>query len=140
MRVVWRGIITSLSLPAMLPLMNLRIWLAFQAHCQLIHQYLQVLLSRDTLNPLIVQLIFVPGISPTQVQDLSFGLVEIMRLSWAHLSSLTRSLWMAFLPCILSTSLLTLVSFSNLLRVHATPLSMSEEKMLNNSLVNTTDT
>ena len=48
------------------------------------------------------------------------GLVEnIVRFSWAHISSLSRSLWMASLPSIVSTVPPSLVSSANLLRVFA---------------------
>ncbi|KAK4822214.1 hypothetical protein QYF61_011855 [Mycteria americana] len=62
-----------------------RLWgdliVAFQyfreAHVQLfIHQYFQVLLSRAALNPFILQPVLIPGVAPTQVQDLALGLVE----------------------------------------------------------------
>ncbi|KAK4830856.1 hypothetical protein QYF61_013785 [Mycteria americana] len=47
------------------------------AHIQLfIHQYPQVLLCRAALNPFIPQPVLIPGIAPTQVQDLALGLVE----------------------------------------------------------------
>ena len=46
------------------------------AHVQLfIHQYLQVLLSRAALNPFIPQPVLIPGVAPTQMQDLALGLV-----------------------------------------------------------------
>ena len=47
------------------------------AHVQLfIHQHPQVLLGRAALNPFIPQPILIPGVAPTQVQDLALGLVE----------------------------------------------------------------
>ncbi|KAK4806151.1 hypothetical protein QYF61_001078 [Mycteria americana] len=47
------------------------------AHVQLfVHQYPQVLLCRTALNPFIPQPVWIPGVAPTQVQDLALGLVE----------------------------------------------------------------
>jgi len=47
------------------------------AHFQLfIHQYPQVLLGRADLNPFIPQPVLIPGVAPTQMQDLALGLVE----------------------------------------------------------------
>ncbi|KAK4816649.1 hypothetical protein QYF61_019626 [Mycteria americana] len=47
------------------------------AHVQLfIHQYPQVLLCRAALNPFIPQPVLIPGVAPTQVQDLALDLVE----------------------------------------------------------------
>ena len=64
-----------------------------------------------------------------------------MRFAQAHLSSLLRSLWMAFLPSSMSTAPLSLVSLANLpenlLRVHSIPLSMSPTRMLNSKVPNT---
>ncbi|CAM9606029.1 unnamed protein product, partial [Bubo scandiacus] len=67
------------------------------AHSQCsIHKYLQVLLCRAALNPLIAQTVFVLGIALTQVQDLALGLVEFHEFYMqAQVSSLSRSLWMA---------------------------------------------
>lgn len=48
-----------------------------------------------------------------------------IRLLWAHSWSLSRSLWVAPLPFILSTALLNLVSSANLVRAHSIPLSSS---------------
>jgi len=55
-----------------------------------------------------------------------------MQLTQAHLSSLSRSLWMAPLPSSMAAVPLSLVLSENLLSVHLTPLSMSPTKMLNN--------
>ncbi|KAK4820325.1 hypothetical protein QYF61_023558 [Mycteria americana] len=47
------------------------------AHVQLlVHQYPQVLLRRAALNHIIPQPVLIPGIAPSQVQDLAPGLVE----------------------------------------------------------------
>ncbi|KAK4815602.1 hypothetical protein QYF61_004817 [Mycteria americana] len=51
-----------------------------------------------------------------------------MRFTWADLSSLSRTLWMASLPSRVSTTPLSLVSSANLLRVHSIPLSVSVTK------------
>ncbi|KAK4825848.1 hypothetical protein QYF61_003099 [Mycteria americana] len=39
-------------------------------------QYPQALLCRAALNPFIPQPVLIPGVAPTQVQDLALGLVE----------------------------------------------------------------
>lgn len=42
-----------------------------------IEQHLQVLLLRASLNPFSIQPVFVFWISPTHVQDLALGLIEL---------------------------------------------------------------
>jgi len=49
---------------------------------------------------------------------------------WAHFWSLSRSLWMAYLPSFKSTAPFSLVSSANLLRLHSIPTSMSLIKIL----------
>jgi len=69
------------------------------AHVQFaIHQYPQVLFGRAALNPSIPHLVLVMGVASTRVQDFALGLLNIMRFTWAHCSSLSRSLWMASCP------------------------------------------
>jgi len=47
-------------------------------HVQLfIHQYVQDLLGRAALNPLIPQPVLIAGVALTQMQDLALGLVEL---------------------------------------------------------------
>ena len=46
------------------------------------------------------------------------ALLNLIRFSWAHFSSLSRSLWMASLPSSVLTAPLSLVSSANLLRVY----------------------
>jgi len=60
------------------------------------HQYPQVLLGRADLNSFIPQPVFVLGIALTQVQDLAFGLLKLMRFTGAYF--LSRSLWMSSPP------------------------------------------
>ena len=61
-------------------------------------------------------------------------LLNLMRLTWAHCSSLSRSLWMASLPSGVLTAPQSLVSPANLLRVHSAPSSMSSMKILLKSI------
>ncbi|KAK4807231.1 LOW QUALITY PROTEIN: hypothetical protein QYF61_024351 [Mycteria americana] len=91
----------------------------------LIGKYPQVLLHRAALNPFIPQPVLILGIAPTQGQDPDLALLNLMKFTWAHFSSLSRSLWMASLLSSISTAPLSLVSSANLLRVHSIPLSMS---------------
>lgn len=53
----------------------------------LIHQYLQFFLFRAALNSFFVQPVLVVGIALTQVQDLAFLVVELIKFASAHLSS-----------------------------------------------------
>ncbi|KAK4815290.1 hypothetical protein QYF61_026195 [Mycteria americana] len=67
-------------------------------------------------------------------RTLHLALLKLMRFTWAHLSSLSRSLWMAPLPSSMSTAPHSLVLYANLLRVHSIPLSMWLTKMLNSTV------
>ena len=70
------------------------------AHVQFaIHQYPQVLFSRAVLDPFILQLVLTLEVAVTQVQIVALDLLNLMRLSWAHCSSLSRS--MQIVPVIL---------------------------------------
>jgi len=101
------------------------------AHVQLpIHQYLQVFFGRAALNPVISQLIPAMGIASTQVHDLALGFVVLREVHLGPLLSLSRSLWMVSHPSGVLTTLHSLVSSANLLKVHVTPLSMSLMKIL----------
>lgn len=53
--------------------------------------------------------------------------------SLAHISSMSRSLWMAFLHSVVSAALLSLLLSPNLLKVHSVLLSSSLIKMLKSS-------
>ncbi|CAN0071273.1 unnamed protein product, partial [Bubo scandiacus] len=61
----------------------------------LIKQHPQVLLHRAALNPFSIQLVFVPGIAQPMCRTLHLALLNFMRFAQAHLSSLSRPLWMA---------------------------------------------
>ncbi|KAK4818807.1 hypothetical protein QYF61_019736 [Mycteria americana] len=89
----------------------------------------QVFLHKTALNPFISQSVLILRIASTQVQDLALGLVELHEVHMG--SSLSRSLYMAYLPCRVSTAPLSMMSSSNLLRVHSIPLSMPLMKILN---------
>ncbi|KAK4811770.1 LOW QUALITY PROTEIN: hypothetical protein QYF61_005338 [Mycteria americana] len=106
----------------------------FLAHIPFfIHQYPQVLStgllaihSSPSLYPRL-------GLPRLRCMTLPLALLNFMSFARAHLSSLSRSLWMASLPSRVSTTPLSLVSSANLLRVPSVPLSMSPTKMLNNT-------
>ena len=62
------------------------------AHAKLtIHQYTQVFFYMAVLNPFIPQFVFIMGVASIQVQDLALDLLNPMRFTWAHCSSLSRS-------------------------------------------------
>jgi len=69
----------------------------------LVNQHPKVLLLRAALIPFIPQPVLILGVSPTQAQDPALCLLSLMRLAQAHLSSLSRCLWMASLPSSMST-------------------------------------
>jgi len=50
------------------------------------------------------------GLPRLRCRTLHLALLNFMRLAWAHLSSLSRSLWIASLPSSVSTAPLSLVS------------------------------
>jgi len=54
-------------------------------------------------------------------RTLRLALLNLMRFTWTHVSSLSRSLWVASLPSGVVTVPHSLVSSENLLRVHSIP-------------------
>jgi len=128
-----RGRITSLALLVMLFLMQPRIQLAFWAastHCLVTLSFS----STSTPKSFSSGLLSIPS-SPSlycyqrllqpRCRTLLLALLNLMRFTRAHLSSLSRSLWMASLPSGVSTAPLNLVSSAIWLRVHSIPLSVS---------------
>ncbi|KAK4817090.1 hypothetical protein QYF61_027921 [Mycteria americana] len=108
-----------------------RIQLAFWAArgcCQLMSNFL----SPSILKPFSTGLLSIHSF-PSLCRSLHLALLNFMRFTWAHSSSLSRSLWMTSLPSSKSTALLSLVSSANLLRVHSIPLSVSLMKTLNST-------
>ena len=100
------------------------------AHVQLfIHQYPQVFLIRAALNPFIRQPLLI-GLPRPMCRTLRMALLN-MRFTWAHISSLSRSLWMKSCPSGVSAVPLRLVSYADLLKVHLVLLSMWLMKILN---------
>ncbi|KAK4818403.1 hypothetical protein QYF61_012324 [Mycteria americana] len=71
------------------------------------------------------------GFPQARCRTLHLALLNLMRFTRAHFSSLSRSLWMASCPSGMSTVPLSLVLSANLLRVHSIPLPMSLMKILN---------
>jgi len=141
-----RGRIPSLALLATLLGMQPRVRLAFwaaSAHClsvhvQLfIHQLPQVLLLRAARIPFLPSLYLCLQLTQPMGRSVHLALLNFMRFAWAHLSSLSRSLWMASCSLGVLIAPLSLVSSANLLRVHSIPLSISPTKMLNSAGPNT---
>lgn len=81
---------------------------------------------RAAFNEFFSQSVDTSGIALT----LQLTLLNLFRFPWAHFSSLSQSVCMAFLPSIVLAAPLSLVSSSNLMRVHSIPLSGSLIKML----------
>ena len=112
MRAEWRGRTTSLNLLVTLLLMQPRIQLACWAartHWQLMLNFSSIdtpksfsseLLSSHSLPNLYLCLVF----PFSRCRTLHLALLNFMRLAWAHLSSLSRSLWIASLPSSMSTT------------------------------------
>ena len=96
----------------------------------LINQCSQVLLLRGALHLFSAQPRFVLGVARPMYRTLHLTFLNFMRFTWAHLSSLSRSLWMASLPCSILFTPHSLVSCANLLRLHSIPLSVLPTKML----------
>lgn len=95
---------TSLSWLATLLLMEPRMLLAFWTvimpccHVELLlHEHLQVFLLRSALNPSLSWYLSL-DLSWPPCRALHLTLLNFKRFTWAHLSSLSRSLWMPFLP------------------------------------------
>ncbi|PKU49563.1 hypothetical protein llap_116 [Limosa lapponica baueri] len=94
------------------------------AHVQLfICRHPQVLLLRATLIPFIPQPVLIPGIAPTKMQDPALGLIEHR----IHFLSLSKSLWMVSHPSGMSTTPLSLMPFTNLLRVDLIYVYVTDE-------------
>ena len=97
----------------------------------LVNQHHQVL--RAALNPCIPQPLFVVGIAPAHVQDLTLGLGELhevraaplLELVWVPLDAIPS------LQCVDRTTQLGVVA--DLLRVCSIPLSTLPTKLLNNT-------
>ena len=70
------------------------------------------------------------GLPWPRCKTLHFTLLNLIWLTWTHLSSVSMSFWMASLPPALSTVLPRLVSSAILLRVQLIPSYMSLIKML----------
>ena len=91
-----------------------------------IHQYPQLLFGTAVLYLYIPQLVLIMRVAITQVQDLALGFVEPHEIFfWTRCSSLPRSHWMAPHLSGVLTMPHSLVSSTNLLKVHSTPFSMS---------------
>jgi len=61
------------------------------------------LFDRAAPNPFISQLVLVVSVALIQVEDLAFGLLNFMMFTWAHCSSLSRTLWIASHYSVLTT-------------------------------------
>ena len=132
----------------MLLLTQPRIWLPFWAastHCQVMLN----LLSTSTPKPLSSEVLSIPssrslycyrGLPQPRCRTLHVALLSLMRLTQAHSSSLSRSLWIASLPSIAINCTIQLGVTCKLSEVsfkHSTPLSMSLIKTFNNAGLST---
>ena len=70
------------------------------------------------------------GLPQPMFNTLHLGLLNLIRFTYAHFSRLFGSLWMTSVPSVVSVAPLSLVSSSDLLRVHSIPLSISLIKMI----------
>jgi len=121
-RVEQRGRIPSLDLLATLLLMQPKTQLAFWAastHCRVLLSSSSTmtpkssssgLLSIHSLPSLYLRL----GLPRPMCRTLHLALLNLLRFAQAHLSSLSRSLWMVSRPSGMSTAPLSLVSLANL--------------------------
>lgn len=108
-------------------------WLLYKALSYCKQVLGQVLLLRAALQGFIFQSALVSGIAFAQVPHLALGLIKnLIRFSYAHLLSVSRSLWRVSLPSTVPTVPLSLVS-PNIRNqtVHAILVSSSEQKILN---------
>lgn len=96
----------------------------------LIHQDPIIILSQAVLDLFIPILCWNQGLPWHRCSTLYLILWSLMRFLWAHFSSFFRSLWVTPHPTAVWTALLSLVSFTNLLRVHLMPLSVPLMKTL----------
>ena len=72
-------------------------------------------------------------IALTYVQDtLHLALLNYVKFTHTHLSSLLRLIWMAYLPSSMLTAPLRLMSSANMLRAHSITLTISLTMVLNN--------
>jgi len=125
--------------------MQPRIWLACwtaSVHCQVMFSFSSTntpksfsswLLSIRSPSSLYLCL----GLPQPMCRTFCLALLNFMSFAWAHLSSLSRSLWMASLPSSVLTASHSFVLSANLLRVHSIPQPSSPIKMLNSADPNT---
>ena len=130
--------ITSLFLLDTPLLMQPRILLAFwaaSAHCRLTSSFSSVKTPKSFSTELLSR-----RPSPSQYPYLRFSQLKcstlhlafynLIQFTWAHFSSMSRSLWLVSLPCMVSTTPLSLVLSANLLGVLLISLTVSLIKML----------
>jgi len=146
-RAEWKGRITSLYLLAILLLMQPSVQLAFWTEstcCQLLSSFSSTNTPKSFLEGLLSIPSLIPGVAPAQMQDLALGFVESHEVHMGPFLQVVQvplddilSLWMASHPSGVSTAALSLVSLTNLPRVHSIPWSMLLTKMLNSCCPNT---
>ena len=131
----------------MILLMQPRICLAFwavSAHWWLISNFSPTSAPKYSSGLLSIpshpRLYWYQGLPQPGCRTLHLALLNLRRFTWAHLSSLSRSLWIASHPSGMSTTPLILVSSAKLLGVHLTPLSMMSLMKILNSTGPNTDT
>ena len=71
----------------------------------------------------IPQIVLTVRVPQPKCKTFHFDLLNLMSFSWVHCLSLSRSLWMAFSHSGVSTTPYSLVSSTDLQRVHSVPLS-----------------
>jgi len=119
--------ITYLSLLVTVHLMQPRKLLAFRpvrTHCWFTFNFSSIrtlksfsigLLSMSS-SPILQKCL---GLPRPKHNILHMALLHLIRFIWAHIPSLSRSLWMAFLRSIISTAPLCFPSWTNLLRIYS---------------------
>ena len=118
-----RGRIPSLDLLATVLWMQPRIQLAFWAvstHCRVMLSFLSSRIPKSFSSGLLSMhspptLYLCLALPPPMCRTLHLALLNFLRFTQAHPSSLSRSLWMASLPSSMSTTLHSLVLSANLL-------------------------
>lgn len=71
------------------------------------------------LHSMPVQVVIVLGIALTRRRTFYLTVLILMKFTWSHLSSLSKSLWMLSHPSSVSSPTCIVVSSANLLRTHS---------------------
>ncbi|KAK4826465.1 hypothetical protein QYF61_009192, partial [Mycteria americana] len=126
-----------LRAPELDPVLQLAFW-AVSAHCRLMSSFSSISTPKS-FSAGVLSITSSPSLDRNQelpqprCRTLHLALLNLLRFTQAHFSSLPRSLWMTSHPSGMSTAPLSLVSSANLLKVHLISLSMSLMKILNST-------